>query len=649
MGRIPTRRSRWSIRRTARWKPAAWSIRPSSPATPAGGLPRAAPISRGRHRTRVRPPILVRHGGHQRVRECAGSMKASTATPKSKCWTTSTAATPACLNLLGGQHGRAADCSACDILDVAETRSALAAQLYQDMSIGSYGGITYGKTATMLLTLETIVGEQTLQNALHTYFMKYRFTHPTQEDFLRTVNEVAGQDLGWYWQQAVYGTQVWTTKCCAPTRSGELVRTKTLPKRKRARPSTRRRSSCIARATSSFRSRRKSSSITARPSANAGTARTVGCDTCIRRKPQVLSVQIDPDYQVTMDRNYLNNSNATEAAARQRSRRSRPTGLFCHAVPGPDVELAGMKGDDDGRRQQRIGGCRSAPGVAPSARAVVGVRGELRAGRLGHRGSAPPIRKALGHSLAGRSLTNGFDFGMFFELVRVPESNLFALARSIVTLRGLLFFLFMLFVTGGILTVYREDRQIKDRRILRRFRGLLLAVRAAGAVFARSLCASGFRVLGREQAVRSYRRSRRVGTDRLLHFAGRSHRCSRLLALFVRLWFDIAQVRAVVQDEHRMWPNLWKALGISWRNASTLFRVYLCISGVAWVTLAGRAIHLDQAAADRDSGDVPAAGVHHPDAVAYAAVAAGQHSDLVQTPCCGVPCRCGGLHDSGSG
>ena len=31
------------------------------------------------------------------------------------------------------------------------------------MSIGSYGDITYGKTATMLITLEKIVGEQTLQ------------------------------------------------------------------------------------------------------------------------------------------------------------------------------------------------------------------------------------------------------------------------------------------------------------------------------------------------------------------------------------------------------------------------------------------------------------------------------------------------------
>ena len=43
------------------------------------------------------------------------------------------------------------------------------------------------------LRWRTVVGEQTLQNALHTYFMNYRFTHPTQEDFMRTVNEVAGR------------------------------------------------------------------------------------------------------------------------------------------------------------------------------------------------------------------------------------------------------------------------------------------------------------------------------------------------------------------------------------------------------------------------------------------------------------------------
>jgi aminopeptidase N len=72
----------------------------------------------------------------------------------------------------------------------------------------SYGGITYSKTALTLLTLESIIGEDTLRRAMHTYFMRYRFTHPTKEDFLKTIEEVSGQNLRWYFDQAVYGTEV---------------------------------------------------------------------------------------------------------------------------------------------------------------------------------------------------------------------------------------------------------------------------------------------------------------------------------------------------------------------------------------------------------------------------------------------------------
>jgi hypothetical protein len=79
---------------------------------------------------------------------------------------------------------------------------------YQYANGGSYGNITYGKTATLLITLEKVIGEETLKRALHTYFMRYRFTHPTKEDFLKTVEEVSGQNLRWYFDQAVYGTQV---------------------------------------------------------------------------------------------------------------------------------------------------------------------------------------------------------------------------------------------------------------------------------------------------------------------------------------------------------------------------------------------------------------------------------------------------------
>jgi hypothetical protein len=90
----------------------------------------------------------------------------------------------------------------------APDRDAMAQNAYAYVNSFSYGGVTYGKTASVLLTLEGIIGEDTMAKAMHTYFMKYRFTHPTKEDFLKTIEEVSGKDLRWYFKQAVYGTQV---------------------------------------------------------------------------------------------------------------------------------------------------------------------------------------------------------------------------------------------------------------------------------------------------------------------------------------------------------------------------------------------------------------------------------------------------------
>ncbi len=79
---------------------------------------------------------------------------------------------------------------------------------WQYADSNSYAGVSYGKTAAVLLTLESVVGEDTMRRAMHTYFLRYRFTHPTKEDFLKTIEESSGKDLRWYFNQAVYGTQV---------------------------------------------------------------------------------------------------------------------------------------------------------------------------------------------------------------------------------------------------------------------------------------------------------------------------------------------------------------------------------------------------------------------------------------------------------
>jgi hypothetical protein len=84
----------------------------------------------------------------------------------------------------------------------------LAQYAYNYYNYNSYGGITYGKTASVLLTLEGIIGEDTMQKAMHVYFMKYRFTHPTKDDFLKTIEEVSGKDLHEYFTKAIYGSPV---------------------------------------------------------------------------------------------------------------------------------------------------------------------------------------------------------------------------------------------------------------------------------------------------------------------------------------------------------------------------------------------------------------------------------------------------------
>ena len=62
---------------------------------------------------------------------------------------------------------------------------------WQFLDANSYGTITYGKSALILETLEGIVGRDTMDEAMHVYFMRFRFTHPTTEDFLNTIEEVA--------------------------------------------------------------------------------------------------------------------------------------------------------------------------------------------------------------------------------------------------------------------------------------------------------------------------------------------------------------------------------------------------------------------------------------------------------------------------
>jgi hypothetical protein len=70
------------------------------------------------------------------------------------------------------------------------------------------GGITYLKTALWLRTLERMLGWNTLQKILSTYFARWSFKHPRPEDFFAIANEVSGQDLRWFFDQVYRSSNV---------------------------------------------------------------------------------------------------------------------------------------------------------------------------------------------------------------------------------------------------------------------------------------------------------------------------------------------------------------------------------------------------------------------------------------------------------
>ena len=205
----------------------------------------------------------------------------------------------------------------------------------------SYGGVTYGKTATLLATLEGLIGRDTMDDAMHTYFMKFRFTHPTTEDFLRTIEAVAvahgraaviTPDPTWptgfsdvpavnsslrpYFNQAVYGTQV--LDYAVDSLSSDPVQWwLPEPKDEKARKQTAYKSTIYLHRKGDF-----VLPVTVEVVFDDGTRQREhwnGVDRWQKltyvRNARVVSAEIDPDHAVGLDTDLFNNSITTKADA----------------------------------------------------------------------------------------------------------------------------------------------------------------------------------------------------------------------------------------------------------------------------------------------------------------------------------------------
>lgn len=81
---------------------------------------------------------------------------------------------------------------------------------------GTYGIMVYHKPATMLHTLERMVGQECMDEIFKAYYRQWSFKHPSSEDFISVVNQVVsdihgnrfGESLNWFFDQFLYGNSV---------------------------------------------------------------------------------------------------------------------------------------------------------------------------------------------------------------------------------------------------------------------------------------------------------------------------------------------------------------------------------------------------------------------------------------------------------
>ncbi|WP_166925246.1 M1 family metallopeptidase [Flavobacterium poyangense] len=70
-----------------------------------------------------------------------------------------------------------------------------------NMKEANIGTLCYFKPGAGLTILrEQVLGEERFDKALRTYVERWAYKHPTPDDFFRTIENVAGEDLSWFWR-----------------------------------------------------------------------------------------------------------------------------------------------------------------------------------------------------------------------------------------------------------------------------------------------------------------------------------------------------------------------------------------------------------------------------------------------------------------
>jgi hypothetical protein len=182
----------------------------------------------------------------------------------------------------------------------------------------------------------------------------------------------------------------------------------------------------------------------------------------------------------------------------------------------------------------------------------------------------------LNHSFASRRLVDGFDVGAVLELNALPESPLQIEGPTLVHF-SVVFAIFMLFATGGIVATYLRDEIPRTGAFLEscgyhfwRFVRLFIYLAIVFAVIGGIGAGLG--------ALHDRIDENSISPFFAVYFLVGVSIFVLILLSIVRLWFDMAQIIAVADDEKRMHKALRRAAGLLRHNFFSLLCLFLSIS-----------------------------------------------------------------------
>ena len=204
-------------------------------------------------------------------------------------------------------------------------------------------------------------------------------------------------------------------------------------------------------------------------------------------------------------------------------------------------------------------------------------------GLLSTQGMVDRASPTLNHSFASQRLVNGWDISAFAELAQLPNSPLEFQGPTVMHFSAV-FAIFMLFVTGGILAAYLRDEQPRTDsffeacghyfwrfvRLLIYFVIVLLPIGAIGAGVG---------------ALYDHIDEVSISPFPAVYFLIGASVVVLLLLAIVRLWFDMAEIIAVADDERRMHKALRRAARLLWHNFYSLLWLYLRIAVIGLLVI----------------------------------------------------------------